>query len=172
MSDCFSIKHSKYILSFLLLLFSLPPAPLLVRHRHAVIVNEGYCRGDWCGDTCLFGSLLSPPFFLYIKWKLGLDTFYATSPGAAHGFPRPRPCWVCAAVQKANFHSGTREQQRRINQREYRLAGTRAWFLPVTRWLGWGRRGNWRRRRRRGRTQRKEKNNGWQAWLAKGYLLN
>lgn len=123
MSDCFSIKHSKYISSFLLLflLFSLSRSPFVCRHRHAVIVNEGYCKRRL---VCLFGRLLSPPFC--IKWQWGLDTSHTASLAS-------RTSYLAASVAHSSEVKLSHKQQKKgANQREYISFRIRAWFLSVT----------------------------------------
>lgn len=118
MSDCFSIKHSKYISSFFALVLAFLPLsfPFVRCHRHAVIVNEGYCEGDFVWRHLPVWQAIIPlsalndneglTRFTQLAWHRALVTW-------------PR---LCGAVQKLNFHRlpHTRANNKRVaNQREY-----------------------------------------------------
>lgn len=150
MSDCFSIKHSKYISSFLLLflLFSLSHSLLYATTAMLWSLTKGTAK-ETCVETlaCLAGyyplSALNDneglTRFTQLAWHHTLVTW---------------PC-LWHTVQKLNFHSDAHKQQKGMNQREYISFGSRLNFsLSPTDWR-WGWRGKSRRRWGEHREERK-----------------
>lgn len=165
MSDCFSIKHSKHILSFLLYAFlPLHPSSLALP---ATIVSEGVPRRRPASRPPP-----PPPNIKFWVWR--------------HFFPSAQLANAVASSVRSSEEKLSSppppppaKQQREINQREYRLVDSRLdFFLSPDDGdeRVWGLRGlltmKLEEETRTAGTRGGKKNSGWQAWLAKGYLLN
>ena len=78
-----------------------------------MIINEGYCKGDLCGATFRFGSLLSPPAL-----NDNEDLTHLTQLAWHHAVVTCPRLWH--TVQKLNFRSDAYKQQKgRKSERIY-----------------------------------------------------